>query len=255
MLRGPAVCIAIALTLPGHADAGDFGRPRPSLLEGLIPKQFWQGPVSGYSSFPLTDLEEQLRDRSYALIRPNEPRGNWNIYIAGFHIAHLLPPGMSYFDQTEYARMLLATPSRSEASLYNRLMQDLDADGRLIGPFVAVACAVADLDLKRERSLLYVRELSEAESGNAFGRIRENRMITAWVQRALHWRLESYRYALERFVIAIPSGLAVESERALTRFREIVLQADVPLARCAGAEFAAEPLVGAPLVGTPIVTK
>jgi len=31
MLRAPAVCIAIALTLPGHADAGDFGRPRPSL--------------------------------------------------------------------------------------------------------------------------------------------------------------------------------------------------------------------------------
>jgi len=252
MLRAPAVCIAIALTLPGHADAGDFGRPRPSLLEGLIPKQFWQGPVSGYSSFPLTDLEEQLRDRSYALIRPNEPRGNWNIYIAGFHIAHLLPPGMTYFDTTEYARMLLWTLSRSEASLYNRLIEDMDADGQLAGPFVAVACAVADLDLKRERSLLYVSELSEEEVANAFGRIQENRMITAWVRRALHWRLESYRYALERFVIAVPSGQAVGAERALTRFRAIVLQADGPLSRCAGAEFAAEPLVGA---GVPTVTK
>ena len=127
-------------------------------------------------------------------------------------------------------------------------MEDLDADGQLAGPFVAVACAVADLDLKRERSLLYVRELSEDEVGNALGRIGENRMITAWVQRALHWRLESYRYALERFVIAVPSGQAVAAERALTRFREIVLQADVPLARCAGAAFAVEPLVGAPLV-------
>src|SRR3954469_1979407 len=142
--RGVAACIAIALTLPNLAHAGDFGRPKPSLLEGLIAKQFWKGPVTGYSIFPLTDLEEQLRDRSYALIRPNEPRGNWNIYIAGFQIAHLLPPGMTYFDYTEYARMLLWTLSRSEASLYNRLIEDLNTDGQLVGPFVAVACAVAD---------------------------------------------------------------------------------------------------------------
>ena len=120
--------------------------------------------------------------------------------------------------------MLLWTPSRSEASLYNRLIEDMDADGRLTGPFVAIACAVADLDLKRERSLVYVGELSEGEVGNALGRMRENRIITAWVQRALHWRLASYRYALERFVIAVPSGLAVEAERALGRFERIVLR-------------------------------
>ncbi|MBV8835753.1 MAG: hypothetical protein JO000_04395 [Alphaproteobacteria bacterium] len=247
--------IALALMLLGlvHADlarAGDFGRPSPSLLEGLIPKQFWKGPVVGYSSAPITDLEEELRDRSYALIRPNEPRGNWNLYIAGFQLAHLLPPPFIYYDHTEYARMLLWTPSRSEASLYNRLMEDLDADGRLIGPFVAVACMVADLDIKREKSLVYVSELAEWETQNVFGRIRENRMITAWVQRALHWRFDSYRYALERFAIAIPSVRAVEAERALLRFRDAVLAADGPLIRCAGAEFIA---AGPP--PPPLVTK
>jgi len=245
--------IALALLLPGLvqtdlAQAGDFGRPSPSVLDGLIPKQFWKGPVIGHSTFPITDLEEQLRDRSYVLIRPNEPRGNWNLYIAGFQIAHLLPPAFTYYDHTEYARMLLWTPSRSEASLYNRLMQDMEADGRLIGPFIAVACAVADLDAKRERSLVYVRELSEGESANAFGRIRENRMITAWVLRALHWRLESYRYALERFAISVPSGRAVEAERGLMRLGEAVHAADAPLAGCAGAEFIAEAPVGPALV-------
>lgn len=247
MLRGAAISIALAL-LPGLAHAGDFGRPSPSLLDRLLPKQFWKGPVFPQSTYPLTDLEEQLRDRSYALIRPNEPRGNWNVYIAGFQLAHLLPPSFTYTDHTEYARMLLATLSRSEASLYNRLMEDLDADGRLTGPFVAVACAVADMDVKRERSLLYVSELTEGETANAIGRIRENRMVTAWVQRALHWRLASYRYALERFVIAVPSGLAVESERALKRFEQIVFEADVPLARCGGAAFGPPP-------GVAIVTK
>src|SRR6185369_10371049 len=75
--------IGLAIALPAATRAGDFGRPKPSLLEGLIPRQFWQGPVTGYSGAPLTDLEIELRDRSYVLIRPNEPRGNWNIYIAG----------------------------------------------------------------------------------------------------------------------------------------------------------------------------
>jgi len=247
-LRRLVICIALAIAAPASAQAGDFGRPKPSLLEGLIPQQFWKGPVTGYSSYPLTNLEEELRDRSYVLIRPNEPRGNWNIYIAGFGIAHLLPPSMTSYDHTEYARMLLWTPARSEASSYHRLVEDMDSDGRLVGPFVAVACAVADLDLKRERSLAYVGELSEGEIGNAYGRIRENRMVAAWVHRALHWRLASYQYALQRLVIAVPSGRAVEAERALTRFQAIVLQADPVLARCAGAEFAVPVEAGRPII-------
>ena len=249
-LQRLAVSIALAVAAPAFSQAGDFGRPKPSLLEGLIPQQFWKGPVTGYSSFPLTSLEEELRDRSYALIRPNEPRGKWNIYIAGFQIAGWLPPQYIYYDHTEYSRMLLWTLARSEASSYNRLIDDMGEDGKLTGPFVAVACAVADLDLKREQSLAYVGELAEWEVANAYGRIRENRMVTAWVHRALHWRLASYRYALERLVIAVPSGRAVEAERALARFQAIVVQADPVLARCAGVEFAV-PLVA----GAPIVTK
>ncbi len=247
LLRRLTICL-VAIAAPVHAHAGDFGRPKPSLLEGLIPQQFWKGPVTGHSSYPFTDLEEELRDRSYVLIRPNEPRGKWNIYIAGFQLAHLLPPGMLAYDHTEYARMLLWTPARSEASSYNRLIEDMDSDGRLVGPFVAVACAVADLDLKRERSLLYVSELSEGEAGNAAGRIRENRVVTAWVHRALHWRLASYRYALERLVIAVPSGRAVEVERALARFQAIIAQADPALARCAGAGFVVPAAAGAAIV-------
>jgi hypothetical protein len=247
-LRRLTLCIALAIALPAVTKAGDFGRPKPSLLEGLIPQQYWKGPVTGYSGFPLTDLEVELRDRSFVLIRPNEPRGSWNIYIAGFQIAGAFPPAYVYTDYTEYSRMLLWTLARSEASSYNRLIDDMAEDGKLIVPFVAVACAVADLDLKRERSLAYVGALADWEVGNTFGRIRENRLVTAWVHRALHWRLASYRYALERLVMAVPSVLAVEAERALTRFAAIVTQVDPALARCAGAEFQA-------LAAAPLVTK
>lgn len=244
--RRLSLCVALAIAAPKAVEAGDFGRPKPSLLEGLIPQQYWKGPITGYSDYPLTDLEVELRDRSYVLIRPNEPRGRWNLYIAGFQIAGAFPPPYVYTDYTEYARMLLWTPARSEASSYNRLIDDMAEDGKLAAPFVAVACTVADLDIKRERSLAYVGVLSDWEVANAFGRIRENRLVTAWVHRALHWRLASYRYALERLVVAVPSVLAVEAERSLTRFQTIVTQADPELARCAGAEFqavAAVPLV------------
>src|SRR3954453_9586110 len=250
--RRLTICIALAMA-PPSLQAGDFGRPKPSMLEGLVPQQFWKGPVVGYSGFPFTNLEEELRDRSYALIRPNEPRGKWNIYIAGFQIAGWLPPQYVYYDHTEYSRMLLWTPARSEASSYNRMIDDMGEDGKLTDPFVAAACAVADLDLKSERSLAYVGELAEWEVANAYGRIRENRMVTAWVHRALHWRLASYRYALERLGMAGPSRRGGEAERALVRFQAIVAQADPALARCAGAEFvlAAEPVVPV----APIVTK
>jgi hypothetical protein len=248
VLRRLTLCIAVAIAVPAAGTAGDFGRPKPSLLEGLIPQQFWKGPVTGYSGFPLTDLEVELRDRAYVLIRPNEPRGDWNIYIAGFQIAGLFPPRFVYDDFTEYARMLLWTPARSEASSYNRLIDDMAEDGKLTGPFVSVACTVADLDLKRERSLAYVGVLADWEVANTVGRIRENRLVTAWVHRALHWRLASYRYALERLVLGVPSLRAVEAERALTRFQAIVLQADEPLARCAGAEFVPQAVAAAPIV-------
>src|SRR5262249_10261339 len=144
-----------------------------------------------------------------------------------------------YTDYTEYSRMLLWTPARSEASSYNRLIDDMAQDGKLAVPFTAVACTVFDLDTKRAQSLAYVGALPEWQLSDAMGRIWENRLVTAWVHRALHWRIASYRYALERLVIAVPSLLAVEAERGLTRFEAIVTQVDPALARCAGAEFQA----------------
>src|SRR5437764_12957789 len=90
-LRRSTLCIALAIAAPAVTEAGDFGRPKPSLLEGLIPPQYWKGPVTGYSNYPLTDLEVELRDRSYVLIRRNEPRGTWNVSIAGFQSTGACP--------------------------------------------------------------------------------------------------------------------------------------------------------------------
>jgi hypothetical protein len=55
-------------------------------------------------------------------------------------------------------------------------------------------------------------------------------------------------------VISVPSGLAVEAERALKRFEAAVLAADAPLIGCAGAGAVAE-FAGPPFAGPPLVTK
>jgi hypothetical protein len=249
--RSACAAIALAIAAFSPASAGDFGRPKPSLLDGFIPRQFWKGPVTGYSTFPLTDLENELRDRSYALIRPKEPRGNWSAYIAAMQIARFFSKPENDDGHTDYARMLLLSDARSEVSAYNRLIEDTTADGMLIGPFVTVACAIADLDQKRLHSLAYVGELDEREIADTFGRVRENRMVVAWVQDALHEHLVSYRYALERLVINVPSRLAVDAERSLKHFDAKVLAADVPLTQCSGGGLA----VLKSEAGRPLVTK
>src|ERR1043166_1242538 len=244
-----AFLVALTIAGPAYADDGDFGRPRPSVLDGLIPPQFWKGPVTGYSGYPLTDAENELRDRAYTLIRPSEPRVEFDVMIARYRIAQVFPPTAANFDPTAYGRNVLWMPGRSEASQYNQLIDDMTGDGQLIAPFVTLACHIADLDGKRARSLHYVGELTEDQRENALGRIIEKRGVIAWARDALHQRVASYRYALEHFVIAVPSPRAIEAERTLRRFEAAVMAADVPLARCLGGAVAAVP------VPLPIVTK
>lgn len=251
-MRGGELSLLLALTIAAHGSAraadGDFGRPRPSLLEGLIPSQFWKGPVTGHSLYPLTDAENELRDRAYTLIRPSEPRVEFDIVIGRYRTLQVFPPTAANFDRTAYGRNVLWMPGRSEVSQYNQLVADMTSDGLLIAPFVGLACYVADLDGKRARSLRYVDELTDEQRDNALGRVAENRGVVLWVRDALGQRVDSYRYALEHLVIAVPSRLAIEAERTLRRFEKAVIAADLPLSRCAGAEAA----VAAPL---PIVAK
>jgi hypothetical protein len=232
-----ALLLALTIAAPGAAcaDDGDFGRRRPSFLDGIIAPQFWKGPVGGHSSYPLTDAESELRDRAYTLIRPTEPRVEFDVVIARYRIAQVFPPTAANFDRTAYGRNVLWMPGRSEVSQYNQLIDDVTSDGQLIGPFVALACHVADLDAKRARSLAYVDELTEGQRENALGRIFENRGTILWVRDALHQRVASYRYVLQHFVIAVPSPRAIEAERTFRRFEAAVATADAPLARCTGA--------------------
>jgi hypothetical protein len=80
------------------------------------------------------------------------------------------------------------------------------------------------MDRRRTQSLTHVSDLNEREHANVLARKRENAAIVAWVCRALRWRIASYRYALERLVIAVPSQTAAEADRAIGQLATQVAQ-------------------------------
>ena len=222
----------------GSLRNGDFDRPAPGPFDGLLPKQLALGPVIRVPGNPLTDAEEELRNRAYDLIRLPQRREKWKLILASARVAKALPWSIASIDPTAYGDMLVGMPFRSEVGRYSRLMDDVISDTMLIGPFTSVACWVIDMDCKRERSLPFVLGLTETELADAEGRVLENRLVIDWVKHSLLERAGSYRYAVERLVIASPSPMAVNTERAIDRLRAQIDVMDSQLSRCADAALA-----------------
>jgi hypothetical protein len=196
---------------------GDFGRVRPTLTNDDT--HSWMGFAaarSPTSDLPwqhgLTDEERRLRDLAYPLIEPPYNRQQWYSVLGEHGLGNRDWP---YPDRVAYASRLFTTAYRSQTARYNKLIEDIRNDTMRLDPFFATARYVGEMDNKRERAMAYVSQLTEEERANTVQRMAENRNIVRWVQGSLHERAASYKLALERMVIAAPSPVAVEAERAL----------------------------------------
>ena len=213
-----AVFFAAAFLSGGCVLNGDFGRIRPELVGDNM--HDWVGrdaavAVGGpISEFRTTDQERDLRDRAYALIEPPYNRGRWDSVLReyGFFNDPLNPQP---FNRTEYLYKLHRVYRRSEASAYAQIVTDSRNDVEQLQPFFAVATRVTDIDRRRKESLVHVSNLDPREQGNAIARNKENAAIIAWVCVALKQRVMSYRYALERLVVAVPASSAADADRAI----------------------------------------
>ncbi len=209
------------LLLSGCGLSGDFGRTRASLKGDDT--HAWLGPAAyqPQSQPPwkhqLTEDERRLRDYAFPLIDPPYERSQWYGVLRD---AGLTSRPWPYPDRSAYASKLFQTAYRSQTARYNRLIEDIRVDVTRLDPFYASARVVLDLDKKRDRSLAYVSELSREERDNTVTRMRENESIVRWVNESVRERVESYRVALERLVIAAPSQMAVEAERALALLQQ-----------------------------------
>jgi hypothetical protein len=106
------------------------------------------------------------------------------------------------------------------------------------------------MDSKRHKSMAYVTALSDYDRKNARRRMRENALIVDWVRSSLRQRAVSFRTALERAVIAIPSPMAVDVERALTQLRQQIA------ANCGvAAQIPPQAAISVQAAGAPAVSK
>jgi hypothetical protein len=217
-LRWLAVIVAFGL-LTGCGTYSDFGRVRSSLVNDDT--HAWMGPAvaRGPTDPPwkhqLTEEERRLRDLAYPLIEPPYDRQKWYSVLGELGVASR-PYPWPYPDRSVYASRLFTTAYRSQTARYNRLIEDMRNDALRLDPFFATARYVLDMDRKREQAMAYVSGLTAEERDNTLTRIAENRNIVLWVQGSIQERAASFKVALERMVIAAPSPVAVEAERALS---------------------------------------
>lgn len=199
---------------------GDFGEVQPYLVGDNV--HDWVGPYatgSVASKFDLTDDERALRDLSYPLIEAPYQRQQWYAVLAE---SGWIKPDRRTVDHTLYAKCLLSFDFNSPSARYAQLTDDIRNDITRMPQFFETAGRVLDMDQKRQKSLAYISALPPKELQNAQRRMRENQSIVALVHAKLVQRVASYRYALERLVIAAPSPLAVDVERAVTQMQGVI---------------------------------
>ncbi|QEL23176.1 hypothetical protein FQV39_11775 [Bosea sp. F3-2] len=215
-----ALALTSALALAAcTATDGDLGRPRPTVWSQLI------APESGFlaaaargeaaSYFRLTDDEEQLRDRAWRFIMPGSPHSVFQGEISNLAHTRILPVAAQSTDVSDYFRGLTSMSFASQASRYNRLAEDANADRLLVGPFRANAMRVVTMDRVRMRTAEASPDVVPGKQEPAMARVIENEGLIYWVCERLDFRIRSYRYALTNLVVEMPSREAVRAERAI----------------------------------------
>jgi hypothetical protein len=203
------LAIAAAAVLSGCATEGDFGRARPPVLPVSFTNAFGLTGGQDVSSAPLTDDERHLRALARNVVQPELVSPGVFAFQSGRSGASATPQ-----DRVLYAQQLVDGPFRSTAARYSKLIDDTRSDIGRIEPFFLVARRVADLDAKRERSIEFVSQTLDAEISAAQTRIHANMLVILDVYQTLQARAETYRFALERLVLAQPSPFAADAERA-----------------------------------------
>lgn len=207
----------------------DLGRVRPTLRSDDI--HSWMGPAvtqrygEAQSAFPLTDEELTLRDLGYPLIEPPYERQRWYSVLNEYGLSGYFLQSWWTYDQTTYSAAMFSAPIRSTETYYARLIEDIRNDIVRIGPFARVARQVSDMDIRRDKSLRYVSNLTPKEHGNAVARMAENSLIVRWVHQSLMERSYAYDFALQRLVVMAPSAQAAEVERQLNVMRANIAEA------------------------------
>lgn len=214
------VALVLCAGLAACAEKGDFGRPKQSFWNDVVlPKagsKAARARGEAVAGYPLTDAEDELRDRSWRFLMPAHERSKFDNRVANLVRTRILAPHVDTEDKAAYYRTLMGVRARSPASRYRRIGEDAQADAALIAPFADVARIVIAADEARMKSIALLDEVSDLEIAHAAARVAENRCLIAWVREELAERAESYSYAVQHAFLAAPQHEAIVAERAVT---------------------------------------
>ncbi|MFC3691954.1 hypothetical protein [Chenggangzhangella methanolivorans] len=224
-MRLGAVLLA-PLALAACAETGDFGRPKPNVLNDAVYPAMGAAlayqrdePVSAYR---LTDNEREMRDFGWGIVMPPLEGQRRDRILTELRRTRILPADRARLDRASYVRTLIATDYRSSRARYAKLKDDVVNDTLRVEPFFAAASRVARDDRARARALADVPEVTPAERENATARIDENGMMIAWARESLDERLDSYRYALDRLMLETPDPYSNEVASAIDAFAAVL---------------------------------
>jgi len=199
----------------------DFGRTRSTFYHEDM--HSWVGVEATTSlggrpsQFQLTDQERTLRDLAYYFIEPPHSHPAWKAVFGDYQVIPAPWRQKVIFDHTAYGRRMIDEPHRSQTSAYTGLIEDVRNDGTMLDQFIPVAVRINDLDIKRNKALGLISEISAREYDDAQARMRENVLVVQWVQLCLQQRVASYRWALERLVIQAPDPMAADADRLIAQ--------------------------------------
>lgn len=230
------LCSAIALT--GCArPKGDFGRAQASTIhDDVLPSMGTSAarergePVS---NFNLTNDEQEMRQRSWAIVSPPHARDWQAAQKAEGQRTRNLGEVDRTNDPDTYSDLLRDDKYKSSDARYDRVINDIRSDQKLVDPFYAVLQRVLAADAERGRAARASITATEEERKSAFARIDENRRLQNWVCRALRFRLKAYRIAIERLKIETPSDRLFKANLAWRRLDEAVRAAQNATAKTA----------------------
>ena len=206
----------------GCVTNGDFGRVRPELTARQHarlgrPRRRRRDSAVPPSEFRTTDEERELRDRAYALIEPPYNRSRWDSVWREYGLGRTIAREPQPFDRTDLSRQAASRPIAARRRRPMRRSSPTPATTSSgCQPFFTVAGRVyrhgpaAHAEPRARVGPQPARTLQCASPATA-----RTRAIVAWVCRALKERIASYRFALERLVIAVPSAGAAEADRAI----------------------------------------
>ena len=233
----PVILLA-ALLAACARPTGDFGRARPSPLHDEILPAIGDNLARDHrlepvSTFNLTDIERELRDRAWTFQRaPHTDDWRTDIEVE-WQRTRLSAPVDSTFDPRRYHALLASDRYVSSEGRWGRVILDIEADAMMVPAFCAVAAQVRRMDVERLAAAGRQATADEAFRADAAARVWENAEVTAWAYRALVFRLAAYRFAIDRLQVETPSGQLLAANRAhaalaATRCREAPALSSLP---------------------------